>query len=253
MATQKLIQLFEQVRTGTNCITTQNQNIAIENAKWFYNMSKKITSTITDLEVENDASQLINLILRNKAGLVQKFTDKINNIKTYKSSLKKGENKTPVPSLEALLGSFLKDKLEKHFKLIINPEEVTLLSKYQIALDSIKKLFPNWKNNECKTVLSIFYLRYSLYLKNDQNAIIDRITRVWEIAIKSKPNEPINPGYVITIIRRNNSLHNIDGDIKNIIFLEEYPIFEEFINSIIEAENINSSPKKVENFWNWIK
>lgn len=259
MATQKLTTLFEEVRTGVKGITSVNKKSAQENADWFYKKCKKNFPKKTDTEIETEAKHLINTLLGAKALLIQKINIKRNNVIVQNSKLKTGEKKMSVPSVERSIGTYLIKKLIKYFNLIENPDSETEMSGYKRCLETLKKSFKHWEEDGCQAVVSIFYLRYYSYLKTDKNAIIDRITKAYEISTKSKPVSAINPGYLITLAYQNKSLHELDNyssDKIQATSLDDYPAFDELIIKFryeIGDFDAKSSSDKLKDLWNWIK
>ena len=118
MATQKLISLFEEVRTGKDGITKINKSIAQENAVWFYNKCKTKYTTMTNTDIEAEADILIERILRWKELLINNLKNTRKQINEYNNKLKEGEEKKPNPSVESSLGSFLIKELKTHFKKV---------------------------------------------------------------------------------------------------------------------------------------
>lgn len=259
MATQELTTLFEEVRTGVKGITSVNKKSAQENADWFYKKCKKNFPKKTDTEIETEAKHLINMLLGAKALLIQKINIKRNNVIVQNSKLKTGEKKMSVPSVEGSIGTYLIKKLIKYFNLIENPDSETEMSGYKRCLETLQKSFPHWEADGCQAVVAIFYLRYYSYLKTDKNAIIDRITKAYEISTKSKPVSAINPGYLITLAYQNKSLHELDNyssDKIQATSLDDYPAFDELIIKFTDEIgdfDAKSSSDKLKDLWNWIK
>ena len=223
MATQKLISLFEEVRTGKDGITKINKSIAQENAVWFYNKCKTKYTTMTNTDIEDEADILIERILRWKELLINNLKNTRKQINEYNNKLKEGEEKKPNPSIESSLGSFLIKELKTHFKkvdkLVVEKNSSKKIS-YNLLfglkrLDYLpKKNAENnddiWTEKEIVSVVNFYHKKFhELSLKNDDYfAAYERLFAAYEYISNIYSVEYRNPGIFIKVAKQFFELEN---------------------------------------------
>ena len=173
MATQKLINLFEDVRTGIAGITTKDKKQANKDAVWFYEKYKTNFPKKTDTEIEKEAKILIDRFLYIDPLVIKELKSKhLKDISNPKFD--KNGKKISIPPLEALIGKNLKSKLEKHFKQIEKPLEIEENASKKISRDlleglielkllptwSVKKNLSTWSKNDISAVINLYHKKY---------------------------------------------------------------------------------------------
>lgn len=173
MATQKIISLFEDVRTGIAGITAKDKKQADKDAVWFYEKYKTNFPKKTDTEIEKEAKILIDRFLYIDPLVIKELKSKhLKDISNPKFD--KNGKKISIPPLEALIGKNLKSKLEKHFKQIEKPLEIEENASKKISRDlleglidlkllptwSVKKNLSTWSKNDISAVINLYHKKY---------------------------------------------------------------------------------------------
>ncbi len=200
MATQKLISLFEEVRTGKNGIKLINKRQASKDAEWFYKKYKTNYPEMNDAEIEKAAKDLIYRFVFIGEDISSKIEQKIKENSPKNNNLK--------PSLETAIGAYLKTKLKNYFKEIEKPINQKNASK-NISKDLLEglikiELLPRWTKTEIQRVINKYHNIYKdLSLKTDNEfAAYERLFAAYErIAITEKyPVADRNPNFFLKIV-----------------------------------------------------
>jgi hypothetical protein len=259
MATAKLIQLFEDVRTDKNgIITSTNKKNAKKNAEWFYKKCKAIIQ-LEDTEIEDLAHKLVNRFLYDDPIVIKEITKQYNLKKENPEYDKNGKLKQIV-SLNTRIANHLMKKLKWYFKAKQKEVNSSLSVKMSIELlrELVKlNLLPSrdeekdieiWTETDIINVVDIYHETYKHISleKDDQFAAYKRLLEAYENRISKKKLADRKPEFFTKIVRQffdwdenpDKNWKAYSSDLRKL--LNKWKSHED---EIIERENNNSSIK----------